>query len=281
MVLIDLSQIMIATLMAQLKGKKADIDEELLRHMILNMIRANRLKFREDFGEIVICCDSGNVWRKDIFPYYKARRKTDRDESPLDWNQFFTMMNKIRDEIRDYFPYKVIRVDKAEADDIIAVITKECCYQEKILILSGDKDYQQLQKYPNVSQYNPVLKKWLKCVNPEAYLKEHIIKAGDDGIPNILSKDSSFVEKIRQTPITAKRLATYMSGEPEETMDTQTLRNYNRNKILIDFNEIPKYISDEILEQFYNPQGATDRSQLFNYFITHKLKNLMTSVGEF
>ena len=216
-----------------------------------------------------------------MFPYYKARRKTDRDESPLDWNQFFTMMNKIRDEIRDYFPYKVIRVDKAEADDIIAVITKECCYTDKILILSGDKDYQQLQKYPNVSQYNPVLKKWLKCVNPEAYLKEHIIKAGDDGIPNILSKDSSFVEKIRQTPITAKRLATYMSGEPEETMDSQTLRNYNRNKILIDFNEIPQNLVDEILEQYNNPPGAKDRSQLFNYFITHKLKNLMTSVGEF
>lgn len=282
MILVDLSQVMVSTIMAQLNGKQADIDEELLRHMVLNTIRMNRTKFKEEYGEIVICCDSGNVWRKDVFPYYKARRKTERDASQLNWNQFFEAMNKIRDELRDFFPYKVIKVDKAEADDIIAVLVKEYHPQEKIMILSGDKDFQQLQQYRNVFQYNPVLKKQLRCNDPEAFLLEHILK-GDagDGVPNVLSKDAVFVDNVRQTPMTAKRMALFTSGEPSKVMDPETYRNYMRNANLIDFAGIPEYISTKVLEQFNNPDGATDRTQLFNYFIAHKLKNLMDTLGEF
>ena len=283
MILVDLSQVMISTIMAQLAGQKVDIDEDLLRHMVLNTIRHNRVKFKEEFGnDIVICCDSGNVWRKDIFPYYKARRKVDREASPLNWNSFFEAMANIREEIKNNFPYKVIRVERAEADDIIAVLVKELHNSEKILILSGDKDYQQLHRYRNVAQYSPVLKKYVKCNDPEKYLKEHILK-GDvgDGVPNVLSDDTVFVQGKRQTPLTAKRMAALMGEEPEKAMNTITLKNYSRNQNLVDFNYIPSYIHDEIMEQYNTPPVTENRGKLFNYFIAKKLKNLMNDIGDF
>ena len=246
MIIVDLSQVMVSTIMSSLKGKQSDIelDVNLIRHMVLNTLRTNINKFKDEFGDdVVIACDSGNVWRKDVFPYYKARRKIDRDASSLNWNEFFECMSTIRDELRDYFPYKVIRVERAEADDIIAIICKEYHPHGKIMILSGDKDFQQLQKYRNIFQYNPVLKKNVVCNDPEKFLKEQILKGdSSDGVPNILSTDSVFVDGGRQTPLTAKRIAVYIDAEPQDVMSTMVLRNYSRNKTLIDLDNVPAYI---------------------------------------
>ena len=283
MILVDLSQIMISTLMMQLKGKTADLDIDLLRHMVLNVLRSHRQKFKSKFGELVICCDSTNVWRKDEFPYYKAHRKTDRDASPLNWDKFFKQMNQVRDELQEFFPYKVIQVPRAEADDIIAVIVKMRHGKEDILILSGDKDFQQLQCYEDVYQYSPVLKKFINCDNPDLYLEEHILR-GDpgDGVPNVLSADTVFIDRGRQTPMTTARIKKFLDApDPTKEMSTAILRNYTRNRTMVDLNCIPAYISNAIEEQFNNPPGAKDRTQLFNYFIDRKLKNLMDAIGDF
>ena len=283
MILVDLNQVMISNMMVQIGNhRNAQIDENMLRHMILNGIRSNRQKFHNEFGEIIICADDKNYWRRAAFPYYKANRKKSRDESELDWSSIFASLNKIREELKTFFPYKVIQIETAEADDIIGTIVhhegRDLATGENILILSGDKDYIQLHKYANVKQYDPTRKRWISNANPEKYLAEHIIK-GDagDGIPNVLSVDNAFVMGIRQRPITQKRLAEWTDIN---NMDDEVKRNYMRNKALIDLNEIPQSMKEEILSIWHEENG-NDRSQLLNYFIKNKLRNLMECITEF
>ena len=211
MILIDLNQVMISNMMAQLGGKGSDISEDLVRHMILNSIRGYNVKFKEEFGDIIICCDSRHYWRREVFPNYKSQRKQAREESSHDWDNIFTIFNQVRDELKEHMPYRVVDVYGAEADDIIAVLVKNHP-DEKILILSGDKDFIQLQKYSNVKQYAPIQKKWVEGVDPKQYIKEHILK-GDrgDSIPNFLSADDTFVNGIRQKPISKKKLSYWIS----------------------------------------------------------------------
>jgi hypothetical protein len=261
-----------------------DVDENLLRHMFLNSLRANRKKFHEEYGEIVLCVDNKDVWRRDYFPYYKANRKKSRDESDMDWNKLFESIHRIRSEIQEFFPYKVISVDRCEADDVIATIIHEYGTElnigsDKFLILSGDKDFIQLHVYANVDQYNPVQKKWIRNDNPDKYLKEQVLR-GDtgDGVPNILSPDNCLAIGDRQKPMTAKRIKTFLT-EPE-TMDEETRLRFNRNKKMIDLSEIPQEYKDKILEE-YNKDKGVGREHLFNFFIKKKLKNLITDIQDF
>ena len=283
MIIIDLSQVMIATLMVQLGNHtNAEVDENLLRHMILNSIRANKVKFFSEYGEFVIAADDKRSWRREVFPYYKANRKRDRDASELNWNLIFESLHKIKEELKTYFPYRVVQVEGAEADDVIATLVKNRSHDfEKVLILSGDKDFQQLQRYANVKQYSPVLKKFITCKNPDAYLKEHTIR-GDvgDGVPNFLSPDNSLVAGTRQKPISSKKLETWLSRDPNEFCTQEMLRGYKRNQQLVDFDYIPPAIEASILEEFKN-QDNKDRSKLFNYFVTNKLKGLTEAINDF
>jgi len=284
-ILVDYNQVMLASLFAGIGNHTdMDVDENLLRHMFLNSLRANRKKFHEEYGEIVLCVDNKDVWRRDYFPYYKANRKKSRDESDMDWNKLFESIHRIRSEIQEFFPYKVISVDRCEADDVIATIIHEYGTElnigsDKFLILSGDKDFIQLHVYANVDQYNPVQKKWIRNDNPDKYLKEQVLR-GDtgDGVPNILSPDNCLAIGDRQKPMTAKRIKTFLT-EPE-TMDEETRLRFNRNKKMIDLSEIPQEYKDKILEE-YNKDKGVGREHLFNFFIKKKLKNLITDIQDF
>lgn len=288
MIILDLNQIMISNLMMQIGNHtNIELEEGLIRHMVLNSIRLNRQKFHKEFGEIVIACDDKNYWRKQTFPYYKANRKKARDKSELDWTAIFESLNKIREELKEYFPYKVIQVDTAEADDIIGTLCTQfgsegpLAIGEKILILSGDKDFNQLQKYSNVQQYDPVRKKYIKADDPYKYLQEHIMKGDSgDGVPNFLSEDDCFVLGTRQKPLTQKKLDQWLGKKPEEFCDERMLRNYKRNQQLVDLSYIPEQIRNTVMDQFNN-QNDKDRSKLFNYFIKFKLKNLIENIGDF
>jgi hypothetical protein len=287
MILLDLNQVMISNLMMQLSVNNSELDENLIRHMVLNSIRMYKQKFSKDYGEMIICCDDKNYWRKDIFPYYKAHRKIDREKSPLDWNLIFKCLNKIRDELKETFPYKVIQVPKAEADDIIATLVRRYGVYlnnddtKRLLILSGDKDFGQLQKYVNVDQFSPVTKKWIKVNDAARFLKEHIMR-GDrgDGVPNFLSPDSSIITGEKQKAITTKKLEKWLDLNPEAFCDQEMLRNYNRNKLLVDLEQIPETISNEINDAF-DEYDVPEKSGLLNYFIKHRLKLLTEHIGEF
>ena len=283
MILVDLNQVMISNMMVQIGNhKNMQIDENMLRHMILNTLRSNRKKFNTEFGELVICCDDKNYWRREIYPYYKANRKKSRDSSELDWNSIFQALNSIREELKVFFPYKVIQIDTCEADDIIGVVVHEEGTElnsgEPILVLSGDKDYIQLHKYANVKQYDPVRKRWISNSNPEKYLAEHILK-GDagDGVPNILSPDNCLVIGERQKPITKKRLELW---EDINTMTEDVKRNFMRNKAMIDLGQITDHITSQV-KVIWAAGNQNNRSQLLNYFIKNKLRNLMEVISEF
>tara|TARA_R110002020_G_scaffold291332_1_gene506794 strand:+ start:3292 stop:4164 length:873 start_codon:yes stop_codon:yes gene_type:complete len=290
MILIDFTQIAIGSLMVALNRSGEDVDDTLIRHLVLNNLRYYRSKFTEEYGELVICCDSKHYWRRDYFPHYKANRKKDRASSGYDWNFIFESLNSVRDEIKTHFPYKVLEVYGAEADDIIATLVKSNDGDASNLIVSSDKDFIQLHGY-NVKQYSPVSKKLLNGSDPVGYLREHIFK-GDrsDGVPNILSADDTFVAEKRQKPMRKTTLATLTEAmNTSDAIDLYNLakcpkdtwiRNYQRNETLIDLNKIPTDIQNLILTQFENTEVG-DRSKLFNYFVEKKLNNLIQSIGDF
>lgn len=278
---------MLSNLMMQLGNHaNAQLEENMIRHMVLNSLRSYKSKFGPEYGEIVIACDNKNYWRRQLFPYYKANRKKNQDKSELDWKAIFEILAKIREELKEFFGYRVIDVESAEADDIIGTLVKNFGSEipmigEKILILSGDKDFIQLHRYENVEQYDPVRKKKITHDNPELYLKTHIMK-GDagDGVPNILSADNCFVVGDRQKPLTQKKIDHLMGLEVSEYPDQTVARNYSRNQQLIDLDFIPSEIQTKIVEQ-YHAQGGKDRSKLMDYFIAHKLRNLIQFLPEF
>jgi len=284
--LIDLSQVLVSNVMMHMNGvKSSDISENLVRHIILNSIRSYIKQFEQNYGRnVVICCDGRNYWRKSIFPHYKAHRKKNREASTFDWNKLFELANKIRDELKVYMPYKVIDVVGAEADDIVAVLTKKFHKTEKILILSSDKDYVQLQKYgENVQQYSPIMKRFIKTDDPLLYVKEHIIK-GDrgDGIPNILSEDSVFVKGNRQKPISTKKLDEWVKfDDPAKFCSTDQMKiGYFRNQNLVDFDYIPDKIVQEI-EKSYEESSPASKSTMLGYFAAKNMKNLIAVADEF
>jgi 5'-3' exonuclease len=281
MILVDLNQVLISNLMAQTRGQLNGLpDKDMLRHMVLNSIRGYNLKFKEEYGTQVLCADGANPWRRDIFLNYKFKRKQNRDESSIDWSALFQMIGEIRDEIAQNFSYVVLHIDKVEADDIIAVLVKEYHSKEKIMIISGDKDFIQLHRYPNVKQYAPIQKKFVEDEDPVKYLHEQIIK-GDrsDGVPNILSADDVFVTGTKQRPINKKRLEEWANIE-NIPLGSETKKYYERNKKLIDLEEIPGLIYNDILNK-YKTYTVPSRSLLLTYFIENKLKSLIENINDF
>ena len=282
MLIFDYNQVAISSLMEQIGSSKKPVEENLVRHMILNVIRTYVKKFKETYGpEVVIACDNRNYWRREYFPQYKASRKKSRDASGHDWNSIFDCLHKIKTELKEHSPYKVIDVETAEADDIIATLTILKSAGEKVMILSSDKDFAQLQKYPNVQQYSPILKKFINEPLPAVQLKQMIIR-GDkgDGIPNILTQDNVFVEGGRQRPITEVKIINWLNQNPEEFCNDEMFRNYKRNELLIDLTKVPETLQKSIIDT-YETSSGNPKQKFMNYMIANKLKNLLEVIHEF
>jgi hypothetical protein len=281
MILIDLNQVLISNLMAQTRGKAENLpDKEMVRHMVINSLRGFNLKFKSQYGNnIVLCADAGDPWRRDIYPNYKHARRKGRVDSATDWDNIFNMITEIKNEIAENFPYVMMYVEKAEADDIIATLVKHI--NEPIMIISGDKDFIQLQTKTNVKQYSPIQKKFVgEDVDPKIFLHEQIIK-GDrsDGIPNILSPDDIFLTKEKQRPINKKRLEEWSTAD-RIPLGSETSKYYERNKRLIDLSCIPEELERTIINT-YRDYKTPNRSKLLPYFMKHKLKSLMENIGDF
>jgi hypothetical protein len=266
-----------------------DLDENLIRHMILNSIRMYRKKYFREFGEIVITSDGSKNWRYEVFPQYKFKRKDARKESKIDWQEVFRITNKVFDEIRENFPYKVVVHDECEADDVIAqlVVNSQVDFghQEKVMIISSDKDFGQLQKYSNVSQYSPMLKKEIVIVNPRRHLLELILRGDQsDGIPNVLSIDDCFTEGVRQTPLREAKIDEIMKDldDGELLYAASWYRNYLRNKKLIDLTETPSTLKQEIINNFEQQGDKSDnKKKVMNYLIVNGCINLVEVIGDF
>lgn len=281
MILLDYSQIALSNIIVQKLN-----DENMIRHMILNSIRMYNKKYRDEYGQMVICADGMNTWRKEYFPLYKAHRKKNRDESSQDWHEIFRILNLVREEIRENLPYKVIHLEGCEADDVIGTLTlqtQEFGQHEPIMVISSDKDFIQLQKFNNVKQFSPIQKKIVSDPNPRSYMFEHIMK-GDkgDGIPNVLSPDNAIVDEIRQSPMTKKKIEYWAENADnlQDVMSTEEYRNYQRNKTLIDLTAIPQDVQDKIINN-YNEQKPAMKMRVLNYLIKKRCNHLIEVVEEF
>ena len=293
MIVVDFNQVAISNMMAELGGRRdVEVNLPLIRHMIINSIRSYKRKFGAEFGEIVIACDNRHYWRRQFFPNYKANRKKSRADSGFDWNSIFEALHQVRAELSEHFPYPVIDVDGAEADDVIATLAEYSQTSntdgllpspEPFLVLSGDHDFEQLQKWPNVKQYAPVQKKFVKLTEkPEVVLMEHIIM-GDkgDGVPNILSDDDTFVTGSRQRPMKKDKVAEWKHQKPEDFITSDEMwRNFQRNRELVDLSRIPEDIKEAIIESYEKQKGG-DRSGLLNYFIANRMKQMIELIDEF
>ena len=278
MILVDLSQLLVASTFVSMKKTETEVDIKKLRHLILNSLRMYRKKYANEFGELVICCDGSLSWRREIFPNYKAGRKTGREKSFLDWDQIFKTFNQLKEELKDNFPYQVIQVDTAEADDIIGtLVLLERKDGERTLIISSDKDFIQLQREENVFQYSPIAKKLLNGIDPIKYLKEHILR-GDksDGIPNVLSNDNCIINGVRQAPLTKKNIELWKNG----SLPREHHNRHERNTELIDLRYTPQHLQNEILEQKHQEVRGS-RNMLPAYFKEHNLDILLKSIGDF
>lgn len=284
MILIDFSGICISSILSQ---PKTQVNENLVRHMILNSLRMYNLKYRDAYGEMVIVCDS-NSWRKEVYPEYKASRKTNRDNDSNDWNEIFEIINKVKAEIEEFLPYRVIQVRGAEADDIVATLvarTQEFGCYEKIMIVSSDKDFAQLQKYSNVEQFSPALKKKVVEKNPSKFLFEHVVRGdSSDGVPNILSSDDVFISGGRQKPLSSKKLEAWYEASkkqsPENFLPADAYRNWVRNQKMIDLSQIPQDLIDKI-NQVYEGCATKNNSKVLPYLISKRCNQLVGSAEEF
>ena len=281
MILLDYSQIALSNIIVQKLN-----DENMIRHMILNSIRMYNKKYRDEYGQMVICADGMNTWRKDYFPLYKAHRKKNRTESDQDWNEIFRILNLVRDEIKENLPYKVLHLEGLEADDIIGSLvlkTQEFGQNEPIMIISSDKDFIQLQKYSNVKQFSPIQKKMVSDPNPRSYMFEHIMR-GDkgDGIPNVLSPDNAIMDDIRQSPMTKKKIEYWAENADNlrDVMTNEEYRNYQRNKTLIDLAEIPTELQNNVINTYENQKPAM-KMRVLNYLIKKRCNHLIEVVEEF
>ena len=279
MILLDYNAIAIGNFVVQ----KVAVDENMIRHMILNSIRMYRQKFGKEYGEMVIVADGMNNWRKDVFPNYKVKRKKNREESSIDWTEAFRIIGMIRDEIRDNFPYKVVHQDGCEADDSIAHIamsTQEFGRYEPVMIISADGDFKQLQVHKNIRQYSPLTKKLVVEKNPKLELANKILKGDSgDGVPNVMSDDNVFLESRRQSILSAKKREALL--DDPRALGEEVYRNYLRNKKLIDLSETPAPVVNNIINTYDSQDPLSNKGKVLNYLIQKRCKLLIESVGEF
>jgi len=279
MILLDYNAIAIGNFVVQ----KVAVDENMIRHMILNSIRMYRQKFGKEYGEMVIVADGMNNWRKDVFPNYKVKRKKNREESSIDWTEAFRIIGMVRDEIRDNFPYKVVHQDGCEADDSIAHIamsTQEFGRYEPVMIISADGDFKQLQVHKNIRQYSPLTKKLVVEKNPKLELANKILKGDSgDGVPNVMSDDNVFLESRRQSILSAKKREALL--DDPMALGEEVYRNYLRNKKLIDLSETPAPVVNNIINTYDSQDPSSNKGKVLNYLIQKRCKLLIESVGEF
>lgn len=281
MLLIDFNQVVISNLMVHANKNAHKVDIHDVRSMVLFSLKRYMNKFRKSHGKMVICVDGKHVWRKKEFPYYKENRKEQKAKSPVDWEVVSNVIYTIAKELYLYFPYKVISVDSAESDDCIAVLTKMISQQENVIIISGDKDLIQLQRFPNVLNYDPVRDRYLGTDDPARYLKEHILRGDSgDGVPNFMSDDDTFMNSgKRQKSIYAAKLEVWLD-DPDFFETSEFKENIQRNIKLIDLENVPEELEVKIKRQFArDPVGS--KAKIMPYLAEKRLNRLVESIGEF
>lgn len=286
---IDISNISIATLMNNFKPKEqASITIEIIRHLVLDTLRFNVVKFKGEYPEIVIAFDDRNYWRRQKAWYYKKRRQIEHEESEWDWDRLNNFLNPVFEEIRQNMPYLGLKVEFAEADDIIAVVTKKAVGEgRRVLVVSADSDFTQLQKYNGVRQWSPPQKKWVtpKYGSPRNDLRYKNIK-GDkkDSIACIKIRNDYIVTKVegeRAPAVKSSELEAWLEADdPTTLMTPEWAARYKENEELRDFEFIPKDIENSIIEAYNTPKSGS-KAKMERYFMDNKLSRMFEKLSDF
>lgn len=297
MIAIDYSGVAISAITGfreDLQQDEAHI-ENLIRHVVISTIKGLKQKFYREYGsEVIIACDSGPYWRHDVFEHYKANRKKDKSDSYIPWKLVRKYMDAIQHDLYTHFPYKVISVNGAEADDIIAVMVQDIATRpqegllddgpSKVLIVSRDKDMSQLLTHNNIRQYNPVDKKFVQLeMSPKMYLRS-LILTGDsgDGVPNVFSPADSFVSGIRQKPATAKKMQPFLEADNmlHATEDEDIRKRIIENTQLIALSRIPKKLREKII-QVYEDKPNGNQLSVLKYLASKGMKQMIGDIDDF
>ena len=293
-ILSDFSQLAISAVAANPEVIKGDNTADLVKHIALVSILNLKQKFG---GRLILCCDSRTYWRKEVFPLYKGHRKHHKDTG-IDWDMVYSTINEMKAELSENFPYMVLEVPGAEADDIIATLVKYFSENEltqtgliqapnQIVIGSTDGDFKQLQKYKNVKQWGNVTKTFIECKNPREYLIEHII-TGDagDNIPSVVNGDAWAESRANNIPTRAKplmktRYQLFFEMGYDACQNEEEQRNYKRNEALIDLDLIPTNISDKIIKAYHEYEIKGNKPKIMAYLQQHRMKLLLQSIQQF
>lgn len=301
-VLVDVSQVLISAASIGFKNQGQNLTESMIRNMFLNSIKSINTKHVKKFGgPLILAFDGKGYWRKKKYPYYKYKRASGREESPMNWELIFETLHKLHDELKENFSYHVIKVNGAEADDVISVLAKYFNENElqwsgvmevkqPVLIVSADQDFIQLQAYDNVQQYFPTKRKMIRENNPVSAKYEKIIR-GDtgDGIVNIFSDSNCLVDGIRQKSATAIRVEPILeslnkTGMLPPNLPEDIVKNYERNKMLIDLVDLqlPEEIANEIIKTYKDVDNSNKgKGLIYNYLAKHNLKNFLRDIDKF
>lgn len=296
--LVDFSQTIIAAVSVEPKAIQGEDSKNMVKHIALNQILSMKKRFKPT--KVILCCDASSkeYWRTEHFPSYKGHRKHSKDKGFLDWDLVYKTIEELKVELAEYFPYHVLEVNGAEADDIIAVLVKHFSKNEfisnglfeepsPITIISTDNDFQQLQKYKNVQQWNNVQKKLIKCSNPKQYIIGHIC-TGDSGdnIPNICTDDQWSIDRANNIPTRAlsfmnHRLDTFYDKGINACESGKEIINYSRNERLVDLDFIPADIHDKIINTYNNSTISGSKAKVFKYLSDRRMRLLSASYQEF
>ncbi len=297
MIVIDYSCMSIAAITGFKEDLRRDEDHvsNLIRHVIITTIKNYKKQFSKEFGnEIVIACDSAPYWRKDVFEYYKYKRKKNREDSDIPWDLIFKYMNETKEALIEYFPWKVISVQGAEADDILAVMVQNIAVHngsgplddspEKTVLVTKDKDSKQLLTHPNIRQWSPYEKAFVKLDMSSKMFLRRLILTGDsgDGIPNVFSPIDTFYTGVRQKAATEKKMEAMLNADNmlDAAPDDFTRNRIIENTRLISFNAIPKNIRDKIINAYdFKPKG--NKMSILKYLASKDMKLLINDIEQF
>jgi 5'-3' exonuclease len=302
MILVDYNQAALAGIFAFQEDIKAGKDvENIVRHAVINSLFNYKRRYASKYGELVICADArGGYWRKEIFKHYKGTRAKSREESDFPWDTVFNILNQLREDIKLYFPWRIVHIDKAEADDVIAILTKHAASlggkktglyddEEPVFIISSDHDFKQLHIYDGVKQWCPRQEK-LITVNSKKEIKkliiEHIVKGDSgDGIPNIRMPSSYFMKGKNVVPRQKSIKTSWLEEFYEKGIDACQSKfqrhRYQFNERLVSFEFIPDHIEQAILDYYKNNPPKGTKLKTLEYLTQHRCRLLAEQITEF
>ncbi len=283
MILLDYSAVAIANMMVAIRIDNEQVSMQFALHMILNSIRRANKQFKSEFGTMVICCDDKKNWRRKTFQPYKYKRRKDKEESEIDWDLINECLDFVKKELRKGFPYLVVQVEEAEADDIIGALARYATANKKpSVVVSNDKDFVQLHS-DFVCQWRPCEKAYVRNPDPKSFLKRLIIKGDkDDGVPNIKSPDEIFMtEGKRQKSIFQKELDVWIPDDDNASIPSEFMDNYYRNKRMIDLTFTPNDIKESAVMQFIDGRQKANKPAMTKFFMKNKLRYLHERINDF